>query len=422
MKSLLSKNLTRFLIYTIIILLGTTPLFFFVMQHFYAEDLDELIEYRSNNFVTENLPTFTLSDVDIWNKYNEDVQLIPFDESYPLNDVVQKAFYNAAERHEVDYRIFYKKIEVEKQPYILASRIPMIETSDLIQTLLFQYGILFIVLIVSLTIIQQFLSKKLWKPFYNSLDKIDHFDLESGIIPQFEETDTVEFFRLNQNLEKLIGNNLKTYLQQKEFIENASHELQTPLAVFQSQLDLLLQDPNLTESQVDVIQSLYAVSSRLTRLNKNLLLLAKIDNSQFKETQEIDFVQVLNTQLFYLRELAENNGIHVSLEINNPLTVVANKVLLESLINNLIVNAIRHNIDQGSIEIEVTDNKLIIRNTGELIPLNQDKVFRRFSRTSEQKKGNGLGLSITYQICKLHCWNIIYDYKNQKHQFTVQLN
>lgn len=419
MKSLLTKNLTQFLTYTIVILLCSMPLFFFIMKHFYAKDLDELIEYRGDHFIKESLPDFTLSEINVWNKYNEDMQLLPFENSYPLNKTVQKPFYNAAEGHEVDYRVSYKKIEIENKSYILASRIAMIETDDLMQTLVFQYGILFLIFIVSLTIVQKLISKRLWKPFYNSLAKIEYFDLERGNLPQFEETDTVEFARLNENLDKLIRNNLKTYTQQKEFIENASHELQTPLAVFQSQLDLLLQDPNLTESQVEVIQSLYAVSSRLTRLNKNLLLLAKIDNSQFKEIQEIDFNQVLNTQLFYLRELAENNGIKVSLEIDNTLIVVANKTLLESFINNLVVNAIRHNIDSGSIDMVVRDNTFTITNTGEPISLNEEKLFRRFSRTSEQKKGNGLGLSIIYQICKFHGWEVKYNYEGGVHCFKV---
>ncbi len=199
--------------------------------------------------------------------------------------------------------------------------------------------------------------------------------------------------------------------------------MQTPLAVFQSQLDLLLQDTDLTESQVKVVQSLYTVSSRLRRLNKNLLLLAKIDNYQFKETQEIDFNQVLKTQLSYLKDLAEDYGITVLIDSKNPLHVTANKTLLESLINNLVVNAISHNKNNGSISIEVKDRTFLISNTGEKTPLDKDKVFRRFSRTSEKKKGNGLGLSITYQICKLHGWKIEYEYPDEGlHRFIVRFD
>ncbi len=423
MRSLLIKNLSLFLIYTVAILVCSMPLFYFIMKYFYAEDLDELIEYRSYDFIKDHLSIFTISEIEYWNHFNEDMQILPMDQSCPLDKVVQRPFYNAAEGFEVDYRVYYTKIKIENQPYILMSRIAMIEPKDLLQTLVFQYGILFIILIIAFTIIQRVISQKLWRPFYKSLGKIENFNLEQGIVPEFEKTDTIEFARLNENLDKLIKNNLKTYVQQKEFIENASHELQTPLAVFQSQLDLLLQDTDLTESQVKVVQSLYTVSSRLRRLNKNLLLLAKIDNYQFKETQEIDFNQVLKTQLSYLKDLAEDYGITVLIDSKNPLHVTANKTLLESLINNLVVNAISHNKNNGSISIEVKDRTFLISNTGEKTPLDKDKVFRRFSRTSEKKKGNGLGLSITYQICKLHGWKIEYEYPDEGlHRFIVRFD
>nr|WP_320058244.1 HAMP domain-containing sensor histidine kinase [uncultured Bacteroides sp.] len=389
------------------------------MKYCYTEDLDELIEYRADYFIKKQLPSFSSSKINEWNLYNEDMQILPFATSYPLNDVVQKPFHNNAEDHEVNYRIYYIQIKIGNKPYVLMSRIAMIETIHLIKTLAFQYGVLALILTIALLIIQRVISKKLWSPFYDSLDKIEGFNLEQGIAPQFIETDTLEFARLNENLSRLIESDLNAYAQQKEFVENASHELQTPLAVFQSQLDLLLQKPNLTKTQVDIIQSLYSVSSRLTRLNKNLLLLARLDNSQFKEKQQIDFTEVLDAQLFYLKNLAENDGISVSLEINNSITVVANKTLLESLINNLIANAIRHNISHGSISISVTGNAFMVSNTGESATLDEEKIFRRFSRTSEKKKGNGLGLSIVHQICKLHGWKIEYTYQDHQHVFIV---
>ncbi len=420
MKSLLSKSLLNFLGYTVIMLLCSMPLFFYIMKHYYAEDLDDLIKYRAGDFKISQLPTFSVSDIEYWNEFNEDSEIIPFDNSLPLDKVIQKPFYNASEGHPVDYRTIYTKVNIDEQPYILVSRIAMIENGDLIHTLAFQYGLFFLILLISIFGIQQILSRRLWKPFYTSLDKIESFSLEKGVIPPFDETDTTEFVRLNTNLTKLMQNNIDVYNQQKEFTENASHELQTPLAVFQSQLDLLLQDSTLSESQMQVIQSLYDVSSRLTRLNKNLLLLAKIDNSQFKETESINFPQFLDRQLFYLKELALNNEIFLSVEIiSRSLTIKANKMLLESLVNNLIVNAIRHNIEGGSILIRVEGGIFSIGNTGEKRPLNKDKIFRRFSRISEEKRGNGLGLSIVNQICKLQGWNIDYKYRDDMHLFVV---
>lgn len=419
MTSLLTKSSRLFLIFTTIIMLCCFPLFFFVMEALYAEDLDQLIEFRSEQFVKEDLSSLKTTDIEYWNRFNEDMKIYPFENTYPLNKVVQKPFYSQAEKHEIDYRIYYNKINIEGKPYVFMSRIAMIETKDLLRTLGIQYLLFFVIIITGLLALQRILSRRLWKPFYNSLNEIENFKLEKGKIPDFEQTTTTEFVRLNNNLNKLMQDNITSYNQQKEFTENASHELQTPLAVFQSQLDLLLQDSSLNEPQMNVIESLYDVSSRLTRLNKNLLLLSRIDNSQFKETITIDFSQLLEHQLTYFKELASNNGITVAVDIQNPLMITANKVLLESLINNLISNAIRHNYSGGLINIQVKDNTFQISNSGDKSSLNKDKVFRRFSRTSEERKGNGLGLSIVNQICKLHGWEVGYNYTDDLHCFYV---
>lgn len=419
MKSLLNKNISQFLLYTTLILIGCSPVFYFVMKHYYTEDLDELIIYRSNDFKKHMLPEFGLNEVRTWNLYNEDIKVLYPNLETVVDEPVEEYLYNKSEGHNIYYRLYYTNIDIEGQPFLLMSRIPMIEAKDMVINLSFQYLIIFSVLLFSLTIVQRIISKKLWGTFYDSLRKIETFSLEQGTVPEFAETNITEFARLNKMLSKLIKNNVIIYKQQKEFIENASHELQTPLAVFQSKLDILLQDSNLTESQSKTIQMLYNTSSRLSRLNKNLLLLAKIDNEQFKDLKEINFIETLDSQLGFLIELAENNGLHVSVHFNNALTIHANTTLLESLINNLIVNAIKHNKPEGSIYITVDGNTFTVSNTGTDPELVQEKIFRRFSRTTEEKKGNGLGLAIVSQICKLHKWNIAYSFIENRHTFTV---
>jgi len=390
------------------------------MENKYAEDLDELIEFRTKEFTKKSLPSLTAGDIELWNKFNEDIFILPFEDKYPRDKARQEEFLNKAERHNIDYRVLYTGISIEGQPYVLVSRVPMIESHDLLSMLLTQYGVLFIILIISLSIVYIHISKRLWRPFYDTIQRIEQFSLVSGKEPEFKSTDIKEFVKLNEELNKLIKENLSIYKQQKEFVENASHELQTPLAVFRSQLDMLLQQPDLTEIETNIIQSLYSTSSRMSRLNKNLLLLAKIDNEQFEQRKAVDFAKILYEQLSPLRELAESNGIKVTADINNILTVNTNLILLESLINNLIVNAIRHNSDKRVINITLEGKTFSISNTGQPDPLNPDKIFRRFSRTSEEKKGNGLGLSIVRQICILHGWEIEYDFKDAKHIFVVR--
>lgn len=421
MRTLADKNLRGFFIYTTLVLLCCAPLLFFLMRHFYAEDLDELIIFRSDEFISKRLPSFSKEDIDHWNKYNEDVAIVPYSDLYVFDKPVKERFFNSAEGYPVDYRVFYRKIEIEGKPFVLMSHIPMIENKDLLATMGSQYGLLFLALLVSLTILQRMMSKKLWKPFYDTLDKIEGFKLESGQKPDFEQTTTIEFSRLNEKLNGLMVDNITIYKQQKEFIENASHELQTPLAVFKSQLDILLQQPGLTQSNTEIIRSLYAVSARMTRLNKNLLFLARIDNAQLSNMEVVDFVKILHDQLLYLRELAESEGLTVHVETGNSLNLKANKLLVESLINNMVVNAIRHNVKEGTINIKVDNSGLKVSNTGVPYALDPNKIFRRFSRSSEEKKGNGLGLAIVQQICIMHGWEVGYNYENNLHVFGVKM-
>lgn len=422
MKTLSGRNLIYFLISTLIIMVCCFPLFYKIMIHFYTEDLDELVEYRKDEFIKNNVAFFNQSDINVWNKYNPDQRILPWKDFSIIKDsIVEEEYYSPSDKDMATYRTLYTPIRIENKDFILITRTAMIESDDLMEMILCQYGLLILILSVFLSVFQWRISKKIWKPFYSSLDQIKQFNLEKGSMPRFESTKIVEFLQLNENLQILITNNLKIYHQQKEFIENASHELQTPLAIFRSQLDMLLQDSNLTEDQVVIIQSLYDTTLRLTRLNKNLLLLAKIENKQFKDTEEFDFAEILNNQLGLFHDRFENKKQTSSADIIASLPIKANLILTESLINNLIVNAIRYTHIGGYIEFSLSDNLFSVKNSGHK-PLDNGLIFSRFNNTSRENKdrsGTGLGLSIVKQICKLHGWSIDYKFTEQMHCFEV---
>jgi signal transduction histidine kinase len=196
--------------------------------------------------------------------------------------------------------------------------------------------------------------------------------------------------------------------------------MQTPLAVFRSKLDILLQQKDLTGEQSQIVQSLYKSVSRLVRINKNLLLLAKIDNQQFTDTQPLDVCEILNESLPLFSEQAEICNIKIEKRIPEGKTILhANRTLLESLIHNLLANAVKHNIPNGEILVSLNNLRLTITNTGINRSLNRENLFRRFSRMSGNADGSGLGLAIAQQIGLLYKWQIDYKYENQKHRFEV---
>ncbi len=289
---------------------------------------------------------------------------------------------------------------------------------DIMQGVMIQYILISGILGIAIILVNSLIAKRLWRPFDETLKQIEDFRLENGVIPPLTESRIKEFTRLNFALNRLMENSLRSYQTQKEFTENASHELQTPLAVFQSKLDLLLQQPDITQQQAKIIQGLYDVSTRLSRMNKNLLLLAKLDNKQYNQLTVVDVIATLKEVLPLLENLTGNITLHKEFHCTE-LKVRGNKSLLESLINNLVVNAVRHNTPDGTILISVDSNRLTVSNSSSEGALDKHLLFNRFYRPSEKVKGNGLGLSIAKAICDYHNWRIDYEYKEGLHVFCV---
>lgn len=290
---------------------------------------------------------------------------------------------------------------------------------DILLGLVIQFALIVSILGVAIVVVLGLQQKRLWKSFDSTLRAIENFRLEDNVLPTLSPTTTTEFIRLNTAIETLMQNSLRSYRLQKEFTENASHEMQTPLAVFQSKLDLLLQQPELTESQAQIIQDLYQNVARLSRLNRSLLLLAKIENNQFTRSAETDIVEVVQSLLPYLESLATGLtlNIHFMVEL---LPLKANRSLVESMVSNLVVNAIRHNQQGGEVTLNLSSSALSVSNTSHEPALNPSLLFHRFYRPSERTAGNGLGLAIVKAVCDYHGWQVHYHHETGVHVFTVK--
>ena len=289
---------------------------------------------------------------------------------------------------------------------------------DIVEGMTIHMAFIMLLLLVAIAVTLRFIARRLWGPFDETLRRVEAFRLEEGRVPELPRTDVKEFDRLNRVLRELMGNSVASYRSQREFTENASHELQTPLAVFQTRLDLLLQEPGLTQRQADLIQGLYDASARLARLNRNLLLLAKIDNRQFEQAEDIPLAGFLRGQMAFLGSVAGDIRIRQAFD-GSPLVVRANRALLECLVNNLVVNAARHNRPGGTLSIEVADGGLTVSNTSDEPALDERQIFNRFYRPRGGGEGNGLGLSIVKAICDYHGWRVAYRYDRPTHSFTV---
>lgn len=363
-----------------------------------------------------------IETIQLWNDVQPSTNIRKLEKNDNLKDsifIVEKP-HDFLHFEEIDrFRCLSKVIYLNKKPYRFNIETNIEESQETIFFISITTVFLFVLIVGGLLFLNRRLSKSVWKPFRNTLDKLKTFNLNKQTKIEFSKTDVSEFDELNQSLTKLIEHNVSVYKTQKEFTENASHELQTPLAILKNKLDILLQNQDLTEKQYQIAEEMNRALSRSSRINKNLLLLAKIDNKQFdSETFHLD--EVLNQSLEILQEHFEQKNISVNTEISDNVKVNGNIGLTEVLINNLIINAIRHTSINGSISIKLNNSVFEVSNSG-TEKLNSDLLFKRFSRFSKDNNGSGLGLAIVKEICKSQNWTINYRFENNNHIFSVKL-
>src|SRR5690606_9061193 len=306
------------------------------------------------------------------------------------------------------------------QYYELRIITSMVEGDDLVGDLFHALLWLYVAVIASAFIINNWVLRKIWRPFYQLQHELRAFKL--GVDKTFNppHTKVREFQDMNETVAELLKANIAVFQQQKQFIENASHELQTPLAIAINKLELLLEQSAGDDAQqlANAIQYL----ERMTRLNKSLLLLSKIENRQFASGEMLDFNARLRRQADDFSELLHYRDIEVEMVEKAELKGFFNADLADVLITNLLKNAIVHNHDGGRIHILVTNAGIEIANTGPAQPLDTDKMFARFYRSSENSTSTGLGLAVAKAITQLHRAELTYRYEGGLHRFIFRLS
>lgn len=265
-------------------------------------------------------------------------------------------------------------------------------------------------------------SKKLWHSFYAAIENLKSFNANDNKIPQFEATNINEFSVLNESLKNMMSKMVVDFNSQKRFTENASHEIQTPLAVIKFKVDLLIQSENLKKEEIALIIDIDDACSQLIRLNKSLLLLTKIENRQFKTIQNVSVEKIIESSLLLFEEGVKASKINLIKHIDADFLININSDLCVVLVNNLIQNAIRHNNIGGSIIIVMKEDRLSIFNSAKQGKIQVDSLFGRFQKKSANRLSVGLGLSIAKEIAEVSDLNLEYDYCNDMHSFTLRRN
>ena len=418
-KKLLKKTTNTFLVFSIIILVLSAPLFYFISSWLYTYETDELLLFHKQDFLEQYQNTFTEEDVAAWNKYNRTVNILPY-QDLKKDSIASEIVFDRIAHENIPYRILYAPIELKGKRYTYNEKINLVEMEGMVWSISLMFLLVISIFLVGILYVSKRTSKRIWEPFYDTIIQIRSFEIDKDKLPQFTATDIEEFDSLNRSIKRLIEKNTAIYKNQKEFIENAAHELQTPLALFQSKIDTIIQTQGLSKEQSVLLNALNNDVSRLNRLNKNLLLLSKIENETYFEKLSYSVNDYINKNFDFFEEQAEGKQIQISKNFKHELQIETNAFLVEILINNLFLNAIRHNKKSGMITISIENNTLTFSNTGTADALLGDKLFDRFSKSDPSAKGNGLGLAIVKKIAELNSWTIAYSFENNLHNFSIK--
>ncbi len=408
-----------------IILLGWAVFFYLGIMSEVNDEVDDSLEDYSELIITRSLAGKELPAHDSGS--NNQYFLREVDESYVRShqaisyrdSMIYIKEKNETEPARILTTIFKDK---ENRHYELSVFTPTIEKRDLQEAIFHLLIALFATLLIAILVINIWVFRRSMKPFYQLLNWLDKYRLGQENEPLDISTYTTEFRKLNEAVKRYASHSEEIYRQQKLFIGNASHEIQTPLAVCQNRIEMLMEDESLSEEQLSELAKTYQTLEYVSKLNKSLLLLSKIDNSQFVDSANVCINELVHRYMDDYQEVYDYKEIQITLNEKENFHLQINETLASMLITNLLKNAYVHNNEHGTIQIEIGKDYITFSNSGDLQPLDEKRVFERFYQGKKKEGTTGLGLAIVAAICRQCSLAVSYRFVNNKHEFHVTNN
>lgn len=420
---LFNRVLMHLLVGSVFILMGWAIVFYMGIMEEINDEVDDSLEDYTELIITRSLAGKELPAHDSGS--NNQYYLKEVDVSYALsrNPISYKdSMVYISEKKETEPARILTTIfkDVKGKYYEVAVYTPSIEKQDLRRAIIQLLIGLFGCLLIAFLIINIWVFHQSMKPFYRLLAWLDNYRLGKKNLALDNPTHTTEFRKLNEAVIRYAAHSEEVFEQQKQFIGNASHELQTPLAICRNRLEMLMEDETLSEHQMEEILKTYQTLEYVSKLNKSLLLLSKIDNSQFVETSDVCLNEVLHRYVEDYQEVYDYREIRLSIKERGDFRLQMNETLAVVLVTNLLKNAFVHNINEGVISIEITPDGMAFGNTGGDVALDEKRIFERFYQGSRKKEGStGLGLAIVDAICRQYHLNVSYQFMDKMHRFEI---
>lgn len=301
-------------------------------------------------------------------------------------------------------------------------RTSLIEKEDIFTSIITIELFAFALFIIVLFFINKTVSQKTFSDFYDTLKKIEEFSLKDNLPIILNRSDINEFEKLNKSISFLSEKAIGEYRSLKEFSEEVNHEIQTPVSVIKSKLEILMQSNELSENNLALLNTALKNLNKLERINKSILLLNKLEHKDLFDSTEINLSKEIKVVIDDYSDFITSKNLNVTSSIEDNLIISANHSLINILLSNLISNAIKHNVDNGTISIELKNNVLIILNTGNFSNVEPEKFFQRFYKGSTSTDSVGLGLTIVKKICDLYGFAVTNQFSDNLYSVIVKFD
>ncbi|WP_029906103.1 HAMP domain-containing sensor histidine kinase [Prevotella sp. 10(H)] len=409
----------------IITLFAWSLIYFYLQMTEIHDGIDEGLNNLKQEFVykANRSPGF-VTDMEKHNPLNIIIKKISYEQARDFKEIYSNTkVYFTTEEEEEEVRMLTTAFfcEQDNQYYQVKFFTSTVESEDLIKNMIYLLLALWICLAIAIAVVIKVVINKSNRPFYQLLDNLKGFRLDNTKMIELPDTNITEYTELNASVKSLLEENINAFTEQKNFIENASHEIQTPLTIVISKIELLMAKEDITKSQIEELNAILNSLNRMKRLNSSLLLLSKIRNKQFADSEHVNLRYIFEDVLSNFSDIIDHKNITVSIRKNNDTIAQMNKDLAYILANNLIKNAVSYNLKGGNIEIVFDTDSLTIANDGNNINLDLD-IFERYVSATGNSKSTGLGLSIVKSIANIYNFHITYQYKEKKHHILLQFN
>ncbi|HEY6975388.1 MAG TPA: HAMP domain-containing sensor histidine kinase [Chitinophagaceae bacterium] len=401
---------------TISVFLLGSIFFFFVLRYILLNQLDETLmserqEIANYVAVHNQLPEIANSPQQ-WIYYEPTTK--PIKEFYFKSEI-----YTSDDFDKIPIRKYIFSIKAGSNFYNITVTKSQQETKKLLRIIIIAtVAMIGIILLINFIINRRVLST-LWNPFYKTIHHIKAYRLSDQRQLQLHKTSIDEFTSLNESLNEMSARIYNDYENLKRFTENASHEMQTPLAVIRLKTDVLLQSVAWNEKEMQQLQQIEDATQRLAKLHQSLLLLTKLENRQFLLNEEVNLTDIIKQKIKEREDVLEAKKILVHTNLQQ-VKLSFHHHLAEILVSNLLNNAIRHTASNGEININLSNKMFSVSNTSFNGELDKEKIFQRFYKATSTSEGTGLGLAIVKEICNVVNAHILYQYQDKKHQFIIR--